>query len=279
MVLALVPLWSRGTTGTWRETPLIRYTIDYLPWDRRGMGLDTTPARRSGPPDMPRFAEPFRRIHRFQSWPNFPTIVGARLAELGGAIWGLAMLVALPLAVVGARRGPWVARFGLLSSAVLFLAYLAYAHALDWNVYYLEAVGPLSLCVALGGAKVLRAVRGRQLAAVAGVLAAGMVGVLWSAGGAVARRSEEREAQRYYAEFFRRIGVIPDSAIVFVRYGPEHDPNHPLVLNSARGTRERILLAHDLGAANIRLIAAFPGRTPYRYDDTDGSLTPIDRRP
>ena len=85
MVLALVPLWSRGTTGTWRETPLTRYTIDYLPWDRMGMGLDTTPARRSGPPDMPRFAEPFRRIHRFQSWPNFPTIVGARLAELGGA--------------------------------------------------------------------------------------------------------------------------------------------------------------------------------------------------
>jgi hypothetical protein len=52
----------------------------------------------------------------------------------------------------------------------------------------------------------------------------------------VGRRSEERDAQR--ADFPRSIG--------------------------------------DLGNANGRLIAAFPARTPYRYDDADGSLA--DRR-
>jgi hypothetical protein len=278
-VLMLVPLWSRNTTGSWLETPIARYTLDYLPWDRMGIGLDTTAALRSGPPDMARFAEPFLRIHRFHSWANFPTIVGARLAALGSAVWGLAMLVALPLAAYGAWRGPWAARFGLSSSGILFLLYLAYAHALDWNVYYLEVVGPLALCVAFGATLTLTAARGRQRAAIVGVLAAGVGGGLWSAGGAVGRRSEEREAQRYYTDFYRRIDAIPDSAIVFVRYGPDHDPNHPLVLNTVKGMHARVLLAHDLGDADARLIAALPGRDAYRYDDTDGTLTPIGRTP
>jgi hypothetical protein len=43
-VLALLPLWSRASTGSWSTLPYTHYSRVYFPYQKLGFGLDTPPA-------------------------------------------------------------------------------------------------------------------------------------------------------------------------------------------------------------------------------------------
>jgi hypothetical protein len=149
-VVAILPIWSRMTTGSWTRTPLALYTQQYMPWDRIGFGLDSTPPLRAGPPDMDQFAERYREWHREFTPAGAVRTALARAKRLGYEFWGGAAALTLFLALVGLKRMDRRLALPAAQAALLLLLYAFYAHGVPWNVYYLEALPVFSLMPVLG---------------------------------------------------------------------------------------------------------------------------------
>jgi hypothetical protein len=55
--------------------------------------------------------------------------------------------------------------------------------------------------------------------------------------------------------------------MLFVRYGPHHNPNRALIENTPDLTRDRVWVVYDRAEDNLRLLRAAPERTPYLFDE------------
>ena len=95
-----------------------------------------------------RRALPTLRSGRYATWPAPPDVWAGRRALMA-------------FALLGALGAPPEALFALASSLVLVLAYLIYAHAAAWSVYYLEAHATLAYLTALGLWRVLSGLAAR----------------------------------------------------------------------------------------------------------------------
>ena len=63
--------------------------------------------------------------------------------------------------------------------------------------------------------------------------------------------------------------------LIFVRYGPEHDPHVSLVRNVADPVSAAVLTVHDLDEETNRLVRqAYPDRRAYRYDGATRHCNP-----
>ncbi|HTD53145.1 MAG TPA: hypothetical protein VK780_08985, partial [Thermoanaerobaculia bacterium] len=283
LLAAIVPLWSWQTMGDWRTTPYRQYSRVYYPYQWSGFRFNDSPPLRPYPPEMKEFDRQFRRVQREHRVGALPGILGERLAAIGGDVWaGRRALMAF--ALLGALGAPPEALFALASSLVLVLAYLIYAHAAAWSVYYLETHATLAYLTALGLWRVLSGLAAR-LSPVPGrakaflrwgfralVLAAVVPAALqvalsrWAA--------DERGAEQ--ARFRNALdGIAGREAIVFVRHAATHDPHRELVANEPDLKASRAWIVRDRGGENRKLMRLAPGRAPYLYDESRHLLSPL----
>ncbi len=278
--LALWPLWSLETTGDARLSPIALYTREVLPWDRPGFGLHDGAARWELPPDARgSFVNQFRVIHARHTPANLPRILADRLREVARDVWGHAVLIAV-FALVGAFVAPREARVAIASVLLLFLLYLSYAHWPTWTIYYYESFGVLAYLTGLGLWRcwsLLAARYGRRALHAAGpwLIAATLAAA--AVPGIVQGKETHENAVREYRRFAAALETLPAGpVVVFVRYGPAHDPHKNLVVNGPGLADARVWIVRDLGPENARLLESSPERAPFLYDETRHALRRLD---
>ncbi len=284
VVVALLPIANQHTTGSWRELPWTAYSRQYMPYDRLGFGLDTTPSARPINAELAaynRWAMHFRQAHVPAA---LPRIAAARTARLAAGMWGVWLVVWLPVAVIGALRMRRVALVGIPALALLVLAHLLYAYPPGWNVYYMETLPVLALLTAAGIERLIHlpARVPDALRRLAPGLTLTLLGlwVFWSVGLAVHSRERSIRTHRPFVAFAHaRESLDGRRAVVFVRYGRRHSALRSLVTNVPDLRSAPVWVVHDRGAENAKLLALAGGRRPYLYDEASRSLRPLTTGP
>lgn len=272
LVLGILPLWSVGTTGSWRETPLAIYTRQYLPFDVPGYSVAETPPRRALSPEMERVRTFLHDIKRDQVVaPIWTTALGRTWLLLrdtfGG--WRLPFAFAFLLGLWALGAAGW---FALGTSGLLIAAYLSQAHTSDWVVYYLETIPVLSFTAAIGVSRALRGVTTANAPlwlapAAAAVFAALLVSDVAAARGTLSRISAE---PRLFRDEVAKLPKKPN--VVFVRYSARRSMHIALVENRGMLTDAESWIVHDRGPDDLRLYAAANGRTAYVFDEATGEF-------
>jgi hypothetical protein len=291
-VLCIVPVWSKFTTGKWSETPQSLYTRTYLPWDRIGFGLDSSPPLRALPPNQTREIEMFMAVHRNHTVGRLPFTAKVRLMALrddvfptwrAGLVWFfvLGLLSMTPVIAVGA-----------ITTLLLFVAYLFYAHPNDWTVYYLEALPVVALITVLGfvlamnwlrrniergdepthapvGTQTEKAVRAEGEHGGAGSLVGIVLTIALLAGSLPVVRLErflhDRGAAVRLGLWDVRARLPTPRNLLFVR--DERKSARTMVTNDADDPAQaRTWLVNDLGSENVRLQELVPDRAAYLID-------------
>jgi 4-amino-4-deoxy-L-arabinose transferase-like glycosyltransferase len=267
-VLSLLPLWSARTTGSWRLSPVTKYRLDYLPFDRIGFSADTSAPRRQAQMSevlVETYAY-FLEARKQQTLAALPVTAARRLYAIMSDFFRGARLPLFLLFVVGLFRLTPPLRMAALSAVLLYLAHLPYAHWPGWTLYYLEAAPVLALITAAGGwtlAGRLGDARSRTLVA----SAAGLV-VLAGVFEARAWRGYHLgpEGSELHRQMAQLLPSLPSPGILFVRYSPRIPFNPAIVRNSAHPEREPMWIVHDRGAQNADLLRLAPGRASHVLD-------------
>ena len=275
-ILLLIPYANYRTTGDWRVMPFSQYSKVYLPFDRPGFGLDSTPPQRALPPDMAQLTSVFQPVHAAYEPDILPRALVYRVWFSARDLWfgarillGLAALAAIPL--IGVEIG-----FALASTLTLFLCYLSYAHSPAWTLYYAETLPVFALLSALGIWRLLSVGRaaGRE-----GARQVGRGAVLATCGlmafylPTAARNLEFWHAthvaeQSYQRAVFHAVAAIPEpKVIVFMRYAPWHNIHTSLIANEPDLPAAHAWLVYDRGTDNARLRHLAPDRVAYLYDE------------
>lgn len=286
LVLGLTPLWSFKTTGDWKRSPRAVYTAQYMPWDRLGFGLDTARPARPLPRELAALSGYFQDIHEAYVPAAVPMALLERARRAALSAWSAWRLPLVFFALAGLLFLPQAGLVPLATALLMFEAYAAYAHKASWAVYYLEVLPVAAFLTALGiwglSRRILPDDPGnppsstwRRLG-LAGVLALVMVGL--SIGDGISARRTHFENARGSRELTRVLATIPEpKAVVFLRFALPFDPYFSLVANGPFFDRQRIWLAHDLGAGNAELLRAAPERAGYRFDEGTGRLERLPR--
>jgi hypothetical protein len=289
LILCLIPLWNLRTIGRWNETPLSVYTRTYIPFDRLGFGLDSTPPLRPLPPDRAVIEAEYREVRDRFTPATLPDNLRDRLLAIEKDMWGEWRVVLLPAAFIGLVILPTPAIFALACSVLLIAVHLLYYHKPKWTIYYLELYPVLAFITALGLWWAIKTIAKRlrmsaqssaatlpylALYRVAAVVCTSVLilGALRLMGDVVywrARSAWRTAAQRSFREQVRALNA--DKAIVFVRYAPDHFV-HSALINNEPLDRARAWLVYDRGVENEQLIEAVPQRTPFLYDEVHKTL-------
>lgn len=268
VVLSILPLWSARTTGSWRVSPIERYRLDYLPFDKIGFTADTSVPRRSA--SMSQVLKEthalFLAARQQQTLEALPQTATNRALTVLKHVFGGPRLLLLVFAGVGLFYGAPAVRFAAGSALLLFLAYLPYAHTVQWTVYYLEAVPVLAALTGVGVTGLGARLGEKGRAASAGALAAVIV-----LAGAIGLSQARYQRLHSLSMLFQReidatIPKLPSPGILFVRYSPRLRQNFAIVRNSARLDHEAMWIVHDLGPRNEELRRLAPSRATHVLD-------------
>jgi hypothetical protein len=291
LVLALLPLWSRASTGSWWTLPYTHYSRVYFPYEKLGFGLDdSTPPLRGLPPDMVVFDLQYRQMHVGYTLDSLPAVLLARVNLVRGELWGgppwrapLVLFFFIGLAALD-RRG-W---FAMAWPPALLAAYAVYSHLPQWGVYYHEVHPALAFVTALGLWRTLEWLasgswRADPETTARSAFAAAALAVLALAlalPDAVFTKRQVRDRVAYHRAFAAVLATVPEPrALVFVRYRPDHNPHRSLIANPSDYARARIWIVHDLGADNRRLLERAPERTPYLFEEASFTLSRLEPAP
>jgi hypothetical protein len=281
-VLAIVPLWSRFTTGRWTETPQTLYTRTYIPWDVIGFGLDTTAPLRTLPANQASEINRFKDLHRAHTAAAVPSDALARLSGLRADVftsWRAGLVIFFAVGLFALTPALAIAA---ITALMLFLAYLFYAHPSFWTVYYLEALPVVAIITVLGFVRVTqwlaknidtgppsfdpKPVVGMRAAGAPVSVALAIVLLITS----VSTVRSERELRNRSAaprlwlwDIMSRLPTAHN--LLFVRDDLRNAPR-TLVTNDADQASARTIIAHDLGDENIRLGLAMADRNAYVID-------------
>ncbi|MDX2192614.1 MAG: hypothetical protein NW201_04625 [Gemmatimonadales bacterium] len=271
--LGLVGLQHRAATGSWFALPATAYARTYFPHDVPGFGARDGASTRPLLPDHRRYDDEYRAIHAAHTVGRLPTTIAERARFLlrdaygeGRARWAL-----LAFAGLGTLLGPPAFRLALLAAAGQFVAYLGFGHRPDWTLYQLEQM-PLAAALAAAGIGIVLGQAGAWRlggAAVASLLAF----TLWDATRTRGEMGHQMAARQ--RAFERAVASVPAPAIVFVRYAPWHNFNRALVENAPDWRTAPRWLVHDLGTRNAELLARFPERRAFRYDEATRRIAPL----
>lgn len=276
-------VWNQQTLGDWRTDPYSLYSRTYFPFDKPGFGIDPTPPLRPLPPELLPMDAWSREVHEVYGPSAVPVAFAERVLALL-AMYSFGWRFAIGALLVGSlirARGP--ARFALVASASLFIAYLAFAHPPGWVVYYLELLPALHFLAAIGLMRLLgqssesaldatvdlSAAVARSSALAAALLLPLCLTDLWRVRAAIdVRNAFHRRAEEV-------IRAAPSNSIVFVRYAPSDNPHLAVTRNEADLASARAWVVYDRGADDKRLLALAPDRKPYVLEPSTFRLTPL----
>ncbi|MGH7636851.1 MAG: ArnT family glycosyltransferase [Gemmatimonadaceae bacterium] len=267
-LLGILPVWSAQTTGSWRVSPIQKYRLDYLPFDKIGFTPDSTPPRREYAMSkvLVETYDFFMAARTEQSVEALPlTILHRTLGNITGLFKGERLLL-LVLALAGLFYATPPMRFALASSLLLFAAYVPYAHWAGWTIYYLETVPVAAAFTGLGTWHLAQRVS-RARSPMACTLMAALIAVT-----GVPRAVEWRGYHRnnifsaMNRELVKLLPKLPSPGILFVHYSSQMPSNPAIVRNSASLDAEPMWIVHDLGPRNTELSAAAPDRATHVLD-------------
>jgi hypothetical protein len=265
--LALIPLWSAKTTGNWRVTPVALYTREYMPWDRLGIGYDSTPPLKALPADLNAVAESFVTLHREYTAGAVVPALGARVGFLASdwcVGWRRVLLVFMVVGMFGLSAEIAV---GLATAGLLIVAYLSYAHFAFWTLYYLEIVPLLAILTARGVWGL--AVKGAGNRAGIAVVLAMIAAIPFAISNLQQEKASRGPPTNYLPPIASENGTIDTGKVlIFVRYSPQHDGHLSIVGNVPDPSAAKQWVAYDLGSENRELMDATPDRTPYLFDES-----------
>ena len=312
-ILAVLPIWSWRTTGRPTLTPLSLYTETYVPFDKPGFGVapNARPSTRL-PRDQWITSASFYQEHARHTLGALPRTALDRLTFIARDAWhdwrgGLRVFALLGLLLLPAEGLIVLSAF-----ALQFLLYLSYAHPARWTIYYVEGAPILAFISALGITRLIawasRAAARESVLAGPSAQGVGRLATWWrtlrrrdatapehfgvlfatamlvlaasAAGVGVFRqiRAQIDADHQYHDAFDTLMGEIADThAVVFVRYGPDHNDGLSLVRNVAARDDSPVWRVYDRGAANERLLQLTPDRVPYLFDETSWTLRRLQR--
>jgi hypothetical protein len=274
-ILALGPLWNQQTIGDWRLEPYLYYSRVYFPFDKPGFGADPAPPLRPLVPEIAAVGEWARGLHARYTLSSLPSAFALRL--VGILVWCADgwrfALCALSLAAVLHAAG--VERAGVLTIALVLLAYLTFAHPPMWVLYYVEVLPIFYFLAAREVGRVLHKFSGlgpetsvrwpasaanASLAVALLLLPLGVNDVLRVRAAIDLRNAFHRAADAAMAR------LPPEKAIVFVSYPPSQNPHLGLTRNEPDLSSARRWVVYDRGPRNAELRALAPERAAYRLD-------------
>ncbi len=285
LVLGILPLWSDGITNNPLETPLTRYTRDYMPYDLPGFGFDSTPPRRAITPELHQLNLTYGSFHYGHLPSRLWTILMERVSQLGIGIWGSSHTSYAVFAAIGLVTLTTPVAFAVGSAVVLVLVYLVFSTPAIWTLYYYEGVPALALLTACGVAFTVSLARPRGSADDPrygwksprwnGVLAAACVlmSIVAMLSLGVIHTLHRRD-QKVLDRFERDAeGSTAERAVVFVRYASHHNPHVSFVRNSASYATDGRWFVYDRGdAENARLMRYAGDRRPYVFVEERGKF-------
>jgi len=271
-VIAILPLWSAKTTGSWRLTPFAQYRRDYLPFDKPGFGADTTAPRRlaSMDPVIRATYRLFLEIHRDHTVDALPLIATQRMVYLAIRFFQGSRLLLLPFAIAALVVGGGALRFAASSGLLVFAAYLTYAHPADWSLYYLELIPVVAALTAIGVWRAAVRIHSTDARARLAVALASVTLFAVSIPAIGQWRRQHAGMGKFSREFAKSIGQLPTRpAIVFVTYSPRDSFHVAVVRNVADLARAPVWVVHDLGPRNQALQRLAPNRATYYFDEDE----------
>lgn len=273
--LLLLPLWSARTTGDWRVTPTALYAREYLPFDKVGFTPDSTAPTRALSPVVKSLYDDFLAHHQRQTLADLPRTLGERSWSLARDLWFGTQLVLLPLFILGVVTMSRELRFALISAALVFLAYLPYAHDAPWTLYYLEVAPAVAATTACGVWRVLVWLTSRvpiQLNVTRrpklGTALVSLVLALFGIPTLLFWRAQHKEISSTRMGFEQAVAQLPAAkTIIFIRYADR--PHHvSLVSNHANPETAPTWVVHDLGPErNGELVRQHLDRAAFIFDE------------
>lgn len=277
LVVGILPLWSKATTGRWTETPTALYRREYLPFDKPGFGIDSTPpARRLTPVNADVYAE-FAVEHREYTPARLGAAAVARLRDLGDAEFSSWRLALVPVAVIGLIAATAELWFAVACGAALFAGYLSYGHYHGWTLYYFEALPVVALCVGNGVAVCAAWLRRRRWPGGAqAALGAAAAAILVACGSTTVAHWRRRHVDdaAYDTGFRAMLARAPfPAAVVFVRYSRDQHPHTTVVANSPTLSTDPVWVVNDDPGSNGAVMRAAKGRVPLLYEERGARLS------
>lgn len=283
LILGIIPLWSAKTTGDWRVTPQALYTHDYLPYDKPGFGVDSTPpARKLLPVNQVTYVG-FYNEHVKHTVANLPKTAYERLRALAREDWRGIRVVLAPFALLGLFSMSAEVGFALACAVALFVGYLSYGHWALWTLYYFEAMPVLAVLTALGIWRVIEWTRARLATRtpsskhITRLAFAAATGLLVIAGYDLRYGRQQRQSAAAYDVGIRElVAKLPiPSAVIFVHYA-QRPPHTNFVANSPALSTEPVWIVNDLGDRDRDLMRFAGARIPLAFYE-DGARIEIDR--
>jgi hypothetical protein len=266
-ILGMLPLWNARTTGDWRLSPIELYRRDYLPFDKIGFTVDTTPPRRTVSPVLKVTYDYFLSARKQQQLGALPHIVADRALNVTIALFQGSRLPLVPFAIVGLFFMSGPLQFAALSALVLFIVHLPYAHWAPWTVYYLETAPLVAIVTAIGLWRVAQRILADERRVRLATLLVTAAIVVFAVPTIGHWRRDHRGRAAFYRRFAAELKKLPPHSIVFVQYTPRTAQHIDVVFNSANLDREPVWVVHDLGARSAELRARVPDRTSYDFDE------------
>jgi hypothetical protein len=144
-----------------------------------------------------------------------------------------------------------------------------------WGAYALETIPLVILLVAIGLGEFWQRARDCDRPGLAFVAPLFLVVAVFLDGREIGRLIERRQAETsYHRDFALKLGGLNKPSIVFVKFDPARVHIYDLINNSP-DLNNRVLVVLDLDDRNSELLAQFPGRAAFLYEEATGQLIPL----
>ena len=226
-------------------------------------------------PEFEAFGELSRNLHAHHVLSSLPSAFALRLLWILLWLsdgWRLALGVLIVLAGV---RASGVERAGVVTIALLLIAYLVFAHPPVWIVYYVEVLPIFYFLAAREIGRVVHTFGGlesdasvRWPAPVANAsLAIALLLLPFGVNDVWRVRAANDVRSAFHRAFEAAMAKLPpEKAIVFVSYPASRNPHLDLPRNEPDLASALRWVVFDRGARNAELRALAPGRAAYRLD-------------